>query len=256
MPNDPDGSSDMEVLADVSHPYPATKIGFQPTNELQRTEAEDKSQDADWSGQADISETSHSIASSFSMASNPDDTSNLTQADAYPDRELLASSADCLHVWELERNEDVSDLYDAMSLRPSLSSKKRASGPRFVLKEKCALAHAKSSLSPPAPLTSFSWNAPSPNLIVTSSIDTTCTIWDLPSRTALTQLIAHDREVYDVDWCPGSADVFASVGADGSVRVFDLRNLEHSTIIYETSMQPPPSSDRKNGTQTLLPLQL
>lgn len=37
-----------------------------------------------------------------------------------------------------------------------------------------------------------------------------------------------------MDWCPGSADVFASVGADGSVRVFDLRSLEHSTIIYET----------------------
>lgn len=82
-------------------------------------------------------------------------------------------------------------------------------------------------------MTSFSWNAPSPNLIVTASIDTTCTIWDLPTRTALTQLIAHDREVYDVDWCPGSSDVFASVGADGSVRVFDLRSLEHSTIIYE-----------------------
>ena len=29
-------------------------------------------------------------------------------------------------------------------------------------------------------------------------------------------------------------DIFASVGADGSVRMFDLRSLEHSTIIYET----------------------
>jgi WD40 repeat protein len=29
-------------------------------------------------------------------------------------------------------------------------------------------------------------------------------------------------------------EVFASVGADGSVRMFDLRSLEHSTIIYET----------------------
>jgi len=28
-------------------------------------------------------------------------------------------------------------------------------------------------------------------------------------------------------------DIFASVGADGSVRMFDLRHLEHSTIIYE-----------------------
>ena len=36
-----------------------------------------------------------------------------------------------------------------------------------------------------------------------------------------TQLIAHDREVYDIAW--GGVGVFASVSADGSVRVFDLR---------------------------------
>lgn len=29
--------------------------------------------------------------------------------------------------------------------------------------------------------------------------------------------------------------MFASVGADGSVRMFDLRSLEHSTIIYESA---------------------
>lgn len=34
-------------------------------------------------------------------------------------------------------------------------------------------------------------------------------------------------------------DAFASVGADGSVRMFDLRNLEHSTIIYETPDSTP-----------------
>lgn len=62
----------------------------------------------------------------------------------------------------------------------------------------------------------------------------------------MTQLIAHDREVYDVDWCPGSSDVFASVGADGSVRVFDLRSLEHSTIIYETG-NPAPTSGSSGG---------
>lgn len=33
----------------------------------------------------------------------------------------------------------------------------------------------------------------------------------------------------------GGRDMFASVGADGSVRMFDLRHLEHSTIIYEAS---------------------
>lgn len=37
------------------------------------------------------------------------------------------------------------------------------------------------------------------------------------------QLIAHDKEVYDIAW--GGIGVFASVSADGSVRVFDLRRV-------------------------------
>lgn len=53
-----------------------------------------------------------------------------------------------------------------------------------------------------------------------------------------TQLIAHDKEVYDIAW--GGAGVFASVSADGSVRVFDLRDKEHSTIIYETEQPNMP----------------
>ena len=37
----------------------------------------------------------------------------------------------------------------------------------------------------------------------------------------------------------GGRDIFASVGADGSVRMFDLRHLEHSTIIYEDPGHTP-----------------
>ena len=37
-----------------------------------------------------------------------------------------------------------------------------------------------------------------------------------------TQLIAHDKEVYDIAFAKANTDVFASVGADGSVRLFDL----------------------------------
>ena len=51
---------------------------------------------------------------------------------------------------------------------------------------------------------------------------------------AKTQLIAHDKEVFDLAFAAG-VNVFASVGADGSVRMFDLRSLEHSTIIYESN---------------------
>lgn len=100
-----------------------------------------------------------------------------------------------------------------------------------------------------APLTSFDWNEIDPNIIGTSSIDTTCTIWSIETGQVLgrvtgcvkTQLIAHDKEVYDIAFslAAGGRDMFASVGADGSVRVFDLRHLEHSTIIYEDQHRTP-----------------
>ena len=44
-----------------------------------------------------------------------------------------------------------------------------------------------------------------------------------------TQLIAHDKEVYDIAW--GGVGVFASVSADGSVRVFDLRYSSSASCV-------------------------
>jgi len=86
------------------------------------------------------------------------------------------------------------------------------------------------------PLTSFDWSTVSHHRIGTSSVDTTCTIWNLEKQKIETQLIAHDKAVYDIAF--SQEFLFASVGADGSVRLFDQRNLDHSTIIYESS---PPS---------------
>ena len=123
------------------------------------------------------------------------------------------------------------------------------------------------------------------SILGTSSIDTTCTIWGLETGQVIgrvnmvtgqvkTQLIAHDKEVYDIAFSKGKdysqkkkkskfiyigeyilqnssqihfilrvagggRDMFASVGADGSVRMFDLRHLEHSTIIYEDPQHTP-----------------
>ena len=117
----------VEVLADALHPYPATKIGFQPSDDRQTAEfdAMDKSQDPDWM-HPETAETSRSMSSTSSLGSafSAEDPADLSQEDPYPSRDLLASSADCLHVWEMERNEDVCDMYGAMSIRPSLSSKK------------------------------------------------------------------------------------------------------------------------------------
>jgi WD repeat-containing protein 68 len=139
--------------------------------------------------------------------------------------DLLATSGDHLRLWSLPADG---------SVQPTSSSITRNNRDLPVTKL-TPLALLSNSKTPDhtAPLTSLDWNTVSPSLIITSSIDTTCTIWDIPSLTAKTQLIAHDKEVYDVRFCANSIDVFVSCGQDGSVRMFDLRSLEHSTIIYE-----------------------
>ncbi|RKP06818.1 WD40-repeat-containing domain protein, partial [Thamnocephalis sphaerospora] len=132
----------------------------------------------------------------------------------YGDSCLLATTSDMLRIWEHKQ------------------------GPEGGLQLRAELCSAKSDMM--APLTSFDWSDAKPSLLVTCSVDTTCTVWDVVTKQAKTQLIAHDREVFDVSFVAGSQDIFASVGADGSVRMFDLRSLEHSSIIYES-----PGSDHR-----------
>lgn len=142
--------------------------------------------------------------------------------------DLLATSGDHLRLWSLPQN---STPTPSNTITRSSSVNQREQTPPKLT----PLALLSNSKTPEhtVPLTSLDWNTLSPKLIITSSIDTTCTIWDIPTLTAKTQLIAHDKEVFDVRFCAGSVDVFVSCGADGSVRMFDLRSLEHSTIIYE-----------------------
>lgn len=142
--------------------------------------------------------------------------------------DLLATSGDHLRLWSLPS--------DTPTPSPGNSITRPTNQGRDLPASKLTpLALLSNSKTPEhtAPLTSLDWNTVSPSLIITSSIDTTCTIWDIPTLTAKTQLIAHDKEVFDVRFCANSVDVFVSCGADGSVRMFDLRSLEHSTIIYE-----------------------
>ena len=46
------------------------------------------------------------------------------------------------------------------------------------------------------------------------------------------QIITHNKEVNDIAFSH-DPNIFASVGGDGSLRKFDLRNLEHCSILYE-----------------------
>ncbi len=99
----------------------------------------------------------------------------------YPD--LLATSGDYLRVW-------------------------RAGEPETKLE--CLLNNNKNS-DFCAPLTSFDWNEVDPNLLGTSSIDTTCTVWGLEtdqvwSRFVISYLHKHITvflpDVYPGSWIP------------------------------------------------------
>ncbi|KAI5479454.1 WD repeat protein 68 [Pseudohyphozyma bogoriensis] len=204
------GSSAFIPLARVPHPYPPSAISFSPAR------------------------LSSSLQSS-SVSTAGEGT-----------REMVASSSDCLRLFDL-----VSDDQAGKSSGGGFVGGSRAqSGTRVVIRS--VLANTKENYS--APLTAFSWSTLEPTKIVTSSIDTTCTVWDIANSVPITQLIAHDREVYDVAWSPASRDVFASVGADGSVRMFDLRSLEHSTILYEATGQPA-TKKSNNGVTSPNPAQ-
>eukprot|EP00599_Poterioochromonas_sp_BG-1_P013980 CAMPEP_0173164130 /NCGR_PEP_ID=MMETSP1105-20130129/20356_1 /TAXON_ID=2985 /ORGANISM="Ochromonas sp., Strain BG-1" /LENGTH=217 /DNA_ID=CAMNT_0014084365 /DNA_START=30 /DNA_END=680 /DNA_ORIENTATION=+ len=120
--------------------------------------------------------------------------------------DIFATSGDYLRIWNVNSDHSI-------QMKGVLNNNKHA--------EYCA------------PLTGFDWNETEPSMIGSCSIDTTCTIWDVVAMTPKTQLIAHDKEVYDIAFACGK-DIFGSVGADGSLRMFDLRSLEHSTILYET----------------------
>ena len=142
--------------------------------------------------------------------------------------DLLATSGDHLRLWSLPSESSTPQYHGSNSITRSNPKQVQKLSPLALLSNSKTPEHT-------APITSLDWNIVSPSLIITSSIDTTCTIWDIPTLTAKTQLIAHDKEVFDVRFCANSVDVFVSCGADGSVRMFDLRSLEHSTIIYEPS---------------------
>ncbi|CCK69826.1 uncharacterized protein KNAG_0D00740 [Huiozyma naganishii CBS 8797] len=148
----------------------------------------------------------------------------------------FATASDSLRIWSL--NEDTNSLQEQINLSLCKYKKQRnnTAGNKVNLAAAggCLKNTTTAILGELPPVTSFDWNTVDTNLLVSSSIDTTCIVWDLQSPNYVkTQLIAHDSEVYDVRFLSQSTHLFASCGGDGSVRVFDLRSLAHSTIVYE-----------------------
>ena len=81
-----------------------------------------------------------------------------------------------------------------------------------------------------APLTSFDWR--DPLYIGTCSIDRSCMIWNVERQMMEKQLTVHKDEVNDLAWS-GMHHHFATVSADGSVRISDMREIMNPSIVYE-----------------------
>jgi len=117
--------------------------------------------------------------------------------------DLFATTSDCLRIWKC--NGGIKNVANLVNTRNTQYS---------------------------GPLTSFDWNPNNLSMVGTASIDNTCTIWDIESETMLKQILTHTKEVNDIAFGHDSS-VFTSVSADGSVRMFDLRDLNQCTIMYE-----------------------
>ena len=152
--------------------------------------------------------------------------------------DLLASSGDSLRLWSLPSQSSCS------GGNPITRPFTHVQLPPQPLTHH-ALLSTYASPEHFAPPSSLDWNVRSPNLIITSSVDTTCTVWDILALAPKQRLIA----VFDVRFCCDSLDNFCTCGADGRVRHFDLRTLARSSIIYE----PPEEEDKCNSNFPVTP---
>lgn len=161
-----------------------------------------------------------------------------------PQPRCFATCSDSLRIWSL--TDDETAIQEQINLSLCKHNKQKKVAVPSVAKPGSGESGVLGELPP---ITSFHWNPTDPNLLISSSIDTTCIVWDLQSANYVrTQLIAHDSEVFDVRFLTQSTQLFASCGGDGSVRVFDLRCLAHSTIIYEPSVVPGGSDTTAGNT--------
>jgi len=84
------------------------------------------------------------------------------------------------------------------------------------------------------PLTCADWSEYQESLILVGSTDATATAIDLETSDIITKVIAHDHPIHDISFC-GSDSTFITAGFDGSMRFFDLRDLQSSFIYYQTA---------------------
>lgn len=83
------------------------------------------------------------------------------------------------------------------------------------------------------PLTSCDWSLANFSIVGVSSIDTTCTIWDLNKKATKQQFITQTKEVYDISLGP-TEFLFMAAGEEGRINLLDTRSKTTCNIIFET----------------------
>ncbi|OHT02653.1 DDB1- and CUL4-associated factor 7 like protein [Tritrichomonas foetus] len=84
------------------------------------------------------------------------------------------------------------------------------------------------------PITGIDWSLIENSLVLTGSSDATVSALNINTGQIMQQVIAHDHPIHDVKFC-GASSTFVTVGFDGSLRLFDLRDLNNSFILYQTA---------------------
>lgn len=125
--------------------------------------------------------------------------------------DLLASSGDALRIWKLSHS---GTTMEAMMKDPGLVG-----------------ANATSAV------TSFDWNDLDIKRIVSGSTNGLLSIWDVDTSSISCRLKAHRGEVFDCQW--SAVDILASSSSDGTIRIFDLRDQDHCTVLYDSPGKAP-----------------
>ena len=148
--------------------------------------------------------------------------------------DVVITTADYLRLWEITEGPPKADKNSAARGDARQAAKMETVDSKATMKRVFDSAKPNDFCSP---VTSCDWNSEDMNTVACCSIDSTVTLWDVETGAQKTKLVAHDKDVYDIAFA--SAHTFASCGADGSVRFFDLRNMDHCTILYETQGLSP-----------------
>jgi WD repeat-containing protein 68 len=139
MPLVSNSQASLNVVADAAHPYPATRIAFQPSSLVEGHSSSSTSSSTlnRYSSGSKAAKRASWGGASYGLQGNEEDYNE--EEARYPDRELLATTADCLRVWECMRE-------DEDSTTNSFVGERGRKQTHYGLREKSVLAHVSRTI--------------------------------------------------------------------------------------------------------------